>query len=109
MPQFCTPAPRHGFCVPLRMAKQGQHKNDLNDQTKSKGRNRPDQSMTMTSGTYKKPETYRMQAMQHKDTARQGQMAKPDWNEHPGWQHDKYSTRARHPRSGRSGSQSNAT
>jgi hypothetical protein len=65
--------------------------------------------MTMTSGSYKKPETYRMQAMQRKDTTRQGQTAKPDWTEHPGWEHDKYGTRARHPRSGRSRSDSNAT
>ena len=92
------------------MAKQGQHKNDLNDQTKSKGRNRPDQSMAMTSGSYKKPETYRMQALQGKATNKPGQLAKePTWNEHPGHVRDKYSTRARSPRSGRSGSQSNAS
>ena len=90
------------------MAKQGQHKNDLNDQTKSKGRNRPDQSMAMTSGSYKKPETYRMQAIMRQATNKLGQTAKePGWNEHPGWSHDKSSTRARHPRSGRSGSKSN--
>lgn len=92
------------------MAKQGQHKNDLNDQTKSKGRNRPDQSMAMTSGSYKKPETYRTQALAHRATSKPGQMAKePSWNEHPGHSRDQTSTRARHPRSGRSGSRSNAT
>ena len=62
----------------------------------------------MTSGSYKKPETYRMQAIMRQATNKPGQDAKePRWNEHPGWTHDKSSTRARHPRSGRSGSKSN--
>jgi|GEM_PF-2819754 len=92
------------------MAKQGMHKNDLNDQRQSKGRNRPDQSQAMTTGSYKKPETYRMQALQHKAGDKQGQAGKePQWNEHPGWTHEKTSTRARSIRSGRSGSRSNAT
>lgn len=91
------------------MAKQGQHKNDLNDQNKSKGRNRPGQSMRMTIGSYKKPETYRMQALQHQANNKTGQEAKsPGWNEHPGWQRDKTSMRSRRVRSGRSGSDSNA-
>ncbi|HEX6512239.1 MAG TPA: hypothetical protein VF157_08075 [Chloroflexota bacterium] len=92
------------------MAKQGMQKDDLNDQRQSKGRNRPDQSMAMTTGNYKKPDTYLMQAMQHRPTNKPGQMARePEWNEHPGWTRDKTSTRARRPGSGRSGSQSNAT
>jgi hypothetical protein len=66
--------------------------------------------MAMTSGSYKKPETYREQAIRGEATDKPGQTAKePAWNEHPGHEHQKYSTRARHPRSGRSGSQSNAT
>lgn len=82
----------------------------MNDQTKSKGRNRPDQSMDMTSGSYKKPETYQKQAMAGRANNKQGQMAKsPGWNDHPGHERHKYSMRERHPGSGRSGSQSNAT
>jgi hypothetical protein len=60
--------------------------------------------------TDKKQETYRKQAGQHKDTARDAQSDKNEWNEDT---RDKPtiegSTRARHPRSGRSGSGSNAS
>ena len=44
------------------MAKQGQHKNDANDNTKSKGHNNPDKSVTITTGPPKKQETYEQQA-----------------------------------------------
>src|SRR5690348_14822719 len=100
-----------GRACHLGMAKQGQHKNDLNDQTKSKGRNRPGQSMDMTSGSYKKPETYRAQAMQGKPTNKQGQMARsPGWNEHPGHRTaPKYGPGQATTRSGRTGTRSNAS
>jgi hypothetical protein len=92
------------------MAKEGQHKNDAHDQTKSKGHNNPSKSVTITTGSYKKQETYRKQAGEHNDTARQAQSDKNEWNEDT---RDKPtiagSTRARHPRSGRSGSDSNAS
>lgn len=91
------------------MAKQGQHKGDAHDQTKSKGPNNPDKSVTVTTGSYKKPETYAKQAAEHRATNRQAQAAKNEWNEDT---RDKPSiagsTRARHPRSGRSGSDSGA-
>ena len=63
------------------MAKQGQHKNDAHDQTKSKGHNNPDKSMTITTGSYKKPETYAEQARRHEDPGKQPQAAKNEWNE----------------------------
>ena len=92
------------------MAKEGQHKNDAHDQTKSKGHNNPSKSVSITTGSHKKQETYRKQAGEHKDTARQAQSDKNEWNEET---RDKPtiagSTRARHPRSGRSGSDSNAS
>jgi hypothetical protein len=91
------------------MAKQGQHKHDANDQSVSKGPNKPSESQTIVTGTYKKQETYRKQAGEHKDPGRPAQAARNEWNEDT---RDKPSiagsTRARHPRSGRSGSDSNA-
>ena len=91
------------------MAKQGMHKDDINDQTKSKG-GTPSQSMDMTSGSCKKPDTYRVPAMRGQATHKQGQNAKSQgWNERPGRYPDTAQTRARHVRSGRSGSDSNAT
>jgi hypothetical protein len=93
------------------MAKQGQHNNDDRDQDKSRGHNNPSKSMAITAGTPKKRETYAKQAREHKDPGVQAQAAENDWQKspidtatrHPG------STRARNPRSGRSGSDSDAT
>jgi len=93
----------------MRMAKQGQHENSANDKTKSKGPNNPSQSQPIITGTYKKRETYEQQARERKDPGVRPQLAKNEWNEDT---RDKPSlegsTRARHPRSGRSGSDSNA-
>jgi len=36
------------------MIKQGQHKNDISDSNKSSGRNNPDKSRTITTGTPKR-------------------------------------------------------
>jgi hypothetical protein len=92
------------------MAKQGQHKNDSHDQTKSKGHNNPSKSQTITTGSYKKQETYRRQAAEHEDPHREPQAAKNDWNEDTRDQPTiSGSTRDRDPRSGRSGSDSNAS
>lgn len=94
------------------MAKQGQHRNDSNDQTKSKGHNNPAKSMTITTGSYKKPETYAEQAREHRDTNPQAQAARNEWNEDT---RDKptieNSPRARDSdiTGGRSGSDSNAS
>ena len=63
------------------MAKQGQHKNDGSDNTKSKGHNNPDKSVTVTSGSYKKQETHEEQAREHQATNKQAQAARNDWNE----------------------------
>ncbi len=94
------------------MAKQGQHNDDSHDYDKSKGPNKPDKSVNITTGSYKKQETYKKQAAQHKDPAKQPQAAKNEWNEDT---RDKptieNSPRARDSDidSGRSGSDSNAS
>ena len=100
------------------MGKRGQHQNDDESRSKpggnpkSKGRNNPSQSQTITTGTPKKQETYREQAAERKDPNRQPQAATSDWNED---MRDKPSiegsTRARDSdlSSGRSGSDSNAS
>ena len=91
------------------MAKQGQHHGDGNDPARSKGHNNPSKSQTITTGTYKKRETYTQQKREHKDTEPQAQAARNEWNEDT--RHEPSiagSTRERDPRSGRSGSDSNA-
>jgi hypothetical protein len=94
------------------MAKQGQHQGDSNDPDKSKGHNNPSKSVTVTTGTPKKRETYKQQAARHEPTNRQAQAARNDWNEDT---RDKpsieNSPRARDSDigSGRSGSDSNAS
>ena len=53
------------------MAKAGQHENDGLDSAKprghehARGRNKPEQSEPITTGSYKKKETYRQQAAEH--------------------------------------------
>lgn len=96
------------------MAKQGQHNDDAHDYDKSKGPNNPDKSVTITTGTPKKQETYQQQAAEGKDTEPQAQAAKNEWNPDT---RDKPSiegsTRARDSDigagRGRSGSDSNAS
>ena len=63
------------------MSKQGQHKGDAFDQTKSKGPNNPDKSQTIVTGSYKKPETYAKQAHEQKPTNKPAQAARNEWNE----------------------------
>lgn len=63
------------------MAKQGQHQNDANDKDKSKGHNNPDKSVTITTGTYKKQETYAKQAARHENPGAQPQAARNEWDE----------------------------
>lgn len=100
------------------MPKKGQHKNDATAHAKpgghekSRGHNNPSQSMTITTGTYKKKETYAKQAHAHQDPGKQAQAAKNEWNPDT---RDKVttegSTRARDSSvtRGRSGSDSNAS
>ncbi|HKP54391.1 MAG TPA: hypothetical protein VJ183_17270 [Chloroflexia bacterium] len=93
------------------MPKDGQHNNDAHDYDKSKGPNNPSKSVTITTGTPKKQETYQQQAARHEDTDPQPQAAKNEWNEDT---RDKptieNSPRARDSDigSGKSGSESNA-
>lgn len=65
------------------MAKQGQHKDDAFDQTKSKGHNYPERSQTITTGSPKKQETYEADAREHRDPNRPAQAARNDWNPDP--------------------------
>jgi len=91
------------------MAKQGQHKGDSNDENVSRGHNDHDKSVTITTGSYKKHETYEAQARAHEDTSPQPQAAKNEWN--PDTRDAPTTTgspRARDVGSGRSGSDSNA-
>ena len=69
------------------MAKAGQHHNDAADGAKprgherSKGHNNPSRSQKITTGSYKKPETYARQAAEHKDPHKQPQARENPWNE----------------------------
>jgi hypothetical protein len=63
------------------MPKDGQHNNDAHDYDKSKGPNNPDKSVTVTTGTPKKQETYQEQAAEGRATNRQAQAARNEWNE----------------------------
>jgi hypothetical protein len=93
------------------MAKQGQHQNDSHDYDKSKGPNQPDKSVTGTTGSPKKQETYRKQAAEHRATNRQAQAAENEWNpdtrDKPSIE-DSPRARESDIGSGRSGSDSNA-
>jgi len=92
------------------MAKQGQHHGDANDPARSKGRNNPSESQQITTGTYKKQETYEKQRREHKNSNPTAQHAEQEWNEDT--RHEPSiagSTRERDPRSGRSGSDSDAS
>lgn len=61
------------------MAKQGQHNKDRRDQDQSRGHNNPSKSMTITTGTPKKKETYAQQARDHDDPGKQAQAQKNEW------------------------------
>jgi hypothetical protein len=91
------------------MAKQGQHNDDARDQDRARGHNTPDKSMTITAGTPKKRGTYAAQARERRDPAQQAQAARNDWHRDPHAEQRDAGARERHPRSGRSGSDSNAS
>jgi hypothetical protein len=61
------------------MAKQGQHNNDHQDSDVSKGHNNPDKSVTVTTGSPKKQETYERQAREHDDPGKTAQYDKNEW------------------------------
>jgi len=63
------------------MAKQGQHNNDQHDYDKSPGPNNPDKSVTVTTGTPKKEETYQRQAAENRANNREAQASGNEWNE----------------------------
>ena len=87
------------------MAKQGQHHNDHNDGDVSRGHNNPDKSVEITTGSYKKPETYAKQAAEHKTTDAEAQHTKVDWVEDT---HHAPSAKDQRGDSARDGSDSNA-
>jgi hypothetical protein len=101
------------------MAKAGQHHNSGLNASKprghetSRGRNHPDRSQEITTGTYKKPETYQKQARAHSSGTADAQPGTTNTNP---WNDDirdeptnSGSTRAREESlHGRSGSDSNA-
>jgi len=94
------------------MAKQGQHNNDQRDQDKSRGHNNPSKSMTITTGTPKKQETYAQQARDHDDPGKQAQAQENRWiDDTRDPDRVERSLRAREGdiTSGRSGSDSNAS
>jgi hypothetical protein len=101
------------------MATAGQHHNaglssaKPRGHEKSRGRNHPDRSQEITTGSYKKPETYRKQALAHESSTSDGGRAatnREPWNEDIRDEPTNYgSTRARDASlHGRSGSESNA-
>ena len=63
------------------MAKQGQHHNDGNDPDVSRGHNNPKKSTRITTGSYKKPETYKKERYEHENPAKQAQDHEPHWYE----------------------------
>lgn len=64
------------------MAKQGMHHGDVRDSDVSRGHNNPDKSTPITTGTPKKKSTYAKQAREHKNTAKQAQDQKNEWENH---------------------------
>jgi hypothetical protein len=100
------------------MSKKGQHEGDHHDSRVSKGPNNPKKSVVITTGSYKKPETYQEQQYQQKDPFKPAQHDKNEWKEDTRkFPNHQGATRAREIRgdreggrihSGRSGSDSNA-
>lgn len=63
------------------MAKQGEHNNDAHDYDKSPGPNKHKKSVVITTGSYKKPETYKEEEAHHENTNKQAQDDKNRWDE----------------------------
>lgn len=90
------------------MAKQGQHQNDHRDQDKSRGHNNPKKSTSITTGTYKKLETRRKQALAHENPDPQAQYAPNEWHDYDDPALKNISKRDRVGDSARNGSDSNS-
>lgn len=91
------------------MAKQGQHKHDGNDPRVSRGHNNHSKSTPITTGTYKKHETYEAQAREHKDTNPQPQFAKNEWHQHTPKELAARDLESTTPRSGSDSNEDSAT
>lgn len=97
------------------MSKKGQHQNKPLDHSrprgheKSEGNNDPSKSVEITTGSYKKQETYEAQARRHEDPSKDGQQQKNEFKDDL-QRPDDLRTRARDSdiASGRAGSDSNA-
>ena len=98
------------------MSKKGQHQNNPVDHSKprghsrSEGHNDPSKSVPITTGSYKKHETYEAQARRHEDPGKQPQAQKNEWHDDL-QERPTTGTRARASsvHSGRSGSESNTS
>lgn len=92
------------------MPRQGQRHNDQDDKDKSKGNNNPSKSVDITTGSYKKADTYEQQAAEGEATDSEGQHSKNDWNEDTRDKPDSTDVLRKDAGSGgRSGSESNAS
>lgn len=63
------------------MPKQGQHHKDGNDPDVSRGHNNPKKSTPITTGSYKKPETYKKEEYEHENPDKLPQDHEPHWYE----------------------------
>ena len=63
------------------MAKQGQHRDSAHDKAKSKGNNDPSKSVTVTTGSYKKQESYEEDVYAKRDPYGPAQAKKNECNE----------------------------
>ncbi|QBD78716.1 hypothetical protein EPA93_23125 [Ktedonosporobacter rubrisoli] len=74
------------------------------------GRNNPEKSTVITTGPYKKPETYQEQAALHENPEKQAQASRvhPERDPHPGQTHKSDSQARLEDRESRSGTESNA-
>jgi hypothetical protein len=61
------------------MAKQGEHHKDGNDEDVARGHNKHRKSTPITTGPYKKPETYREEMYDHEDSGKRAQDHEPHW------------------------------
>ncbi len=94
------------------MAKQGQHKHDRHDHRlmPATGHNKPRKSTSITTGTYKRRDTYAEQAYEHEDPAKQAQQSRSerDTDTRHFVTHEADSRARERDRRRRSGSDSNA-
>jgi hypothetical protein len=63
------------------MAKQGEHHKDGNDPDVARGHNKHKKSTPITTGSYKKPETYKKEMYEHENPDKRPQDHEPHWYE----------------------------